>query len=41
VEFRCPELRDAPGTGGYALYVGDVRGAQAYRAQPGDPVVVH
>jgi hypothetical protein len=41
VEFRCPEVRDAPGTGGYSLYVGDVQGAQAYSAQPGDLVVAH
>jgi len=24
VAFRCPEVRDAPGRGGYSLYVGDV-----------------
>jgi hypothetical protein len=38
VEFQCPELRDAPGTGGYSLYLGDVRGAGS--PQPAAPVVV-
>jgi hypothetical protein len=41
VEFQCPQLRDAPGTGGYSLYVGDVRGARAYNPRPAAPVVVH
>jgi hypothetical protein len=27
IAFTCPELRDAPGSGGYSLYVGDVTGS--------------
>jgi hypothetical protein len=29
VAFRCPAVRDAPGTGGYSLYVGDVRSGRS------------
>lgn len=27
ITFTCPQVRDAPGTGGYSLYVGDVVGS--------------